>query len=225
MNVLVVVAHPDDEVLGCGGFIAKLVSSGHKVCVCFMTDGVGARGVNPDDRAIAERKESALKAQKILGISELFFHEFPDNAMDTVPLIEVVKCIEKVVKKVKPSMLITHSNCDLNVDHQITFRAAITACRPLPDQMVKKILCCEVLSSTNWSHDHSAPKFNPNLFVEIGGYEDIKRRAINAYNQELHKFPHARSWETISSLHRLRGSTVGVAVAEAFQVERIIDEV
>ena len=125
----------------------------------------------------------------------------------------------------KPSLLITHSHSDLNVDHQITFRAAITACRPTPAQSVKKILCCEILSSTNWSHDHSAPKFNPNFFVEIKSYENIKQMAIDAYKQEIHAFPHSRSWETLASLHRLRGATIGVRAAEAFQVERIIDDI
>jgi len=215
-TVLVVVAHSDDEAIGCAGTIAKHVAQGDKVHILYMTDGVSSRGENEDKRDLL-----AQKASSMLGISLIKQYNFPDNSMDTIPLLEVTKVIESAIEKVSPSVVYTHHIGDLNVDHQITHKATITACRPQPESSVKEIYCFEVLSSSEWQTSGVLP-FTPNLFVDITSYIHTKQMVLNIYQSEMRSAPHSRNIDNIIRLSALRGCSVGVNYAEAFMVIRLV---
>jgi LmbE family N-acetylglucosaminyl deacetylase len=218
-RILVVAAHPDDEVLGCGGTLARHAGEGDAVYALFMTDGVGARG-SKDGRS--ERQELAAKASKVLGMKQTSYHNFPDNAMDCMPLLDVVKVIEKAVHTLKPHIIYTHHAGDLNVDHGVTARAVLASCRPLPDSSVEAIYGFEVLSSTEWAGPAPEGAFCPAHFVSIEKEFGAKMKALRAYAAEMREFPHARSYEAVEALTTLRGTQVGVKKAEAFSVMRTI---
>lgn len=221
-SILVVVAHSDDEVLGCGGTIARHISNGDNVIVLFMTDGVSARP-EQDSEESDIRSNAASNAMNILGVSDVRQYRFPDNKMDGVLLLDVVKVIEKVVQEIKPTVVYTHFLHDLNIDHQITHQAVMTCCRPQQSSSVKKILSFEVLSSTEWNST-SLPAFRPNYIVDISAYWDQKKRALECYADEMRTFPHSRSYKCVESLAVLRGASNGFEKAEAFHVERILIE-
>jgi LmbE family N-acetylglucosaminyl deacetylase len=219
-KILVIAAHADDEVLGCGGTIAKHVAADDAVYALFMTDGVAARAASSDDEA-RRRQEAAAAAARILGLKESFQLAFPDNRMDSVPLLDVVLAVEAVVHKVQPDIVYTHHVGDLNVDHRITHQAAMTACRPMPGAPVKEIYTFEVLSSTEWAAPNQKP-FLPNVYVDISEFVEVKRRALSAYALEMRDAPHSRNIEHVRGLGEHRGNSVGVAAAEAFEAIRII---
>jgi N-acetylglucosamine malate deacetylase 1 len=221
-NILVIAAHPDDEVLGCGGTIARHTMSGDNVYVLFMTNGVSARG--NDKSAVMNRKYSAQKASDILGIKSLTFFDYPDNQMDSVPLLGIVKDIEKVVSNIHPRVIYTHHIGDLNVDHSVTHRAVMTACRPQPGCEVREIYSFEVLSSTEWSITSAETVFMPNLYYDINSVLNKKVEAFKAYEEEIRFFPHSRSVQGLKSLALYRGSSVGMESAEAFQILRLLKD-
>ena len=218
-SVLVVAAHPDDEVLGCGGTIAKHVANGDRVNVIFMTNGVGSRNEDLDDGH--QRMLVSRNASKILGTPFPEFCSFPDNQMDSVPLLEVAKAVEELVSYLNPEIIYTHHVGDLNIDHQITHKAVVTACRPQPDFCVKEIYAFEVLSSTEWQTPGLMP-FIPNVFVDITDFIMTKIDALEAYSDEMRQPPHSRSIDTSIKLSEVRGSSVGVRHAEAFSLVRLI---
>ncbi|MFT7431164.1 MAG: LmbE family N-acetylglucosaminyl deacetylase [Colwellia sp.] len=220
-NILVVAAHTDDETLGCGGTIAKHTANGDKVSVVFMTDGVSARTQIASD-AVEKRKFSTNNAMKILGISDIYTFNFPDNSMDTVPLIDLVKAIESVIEKTKPNTIYTHFAHDLNIDHRLTHNAVMTACRPQIGSSVKKIFSFEVLSSTEWNSP-TQPPFIPQYIVNIDAVWDKKYQALQCYHEELRPFPHSRSLTCIEAQAILRGASYGFKKAEAFHIERILE--
>ena len=219
-KILVVAAHADDETLGCGGTIARHVSEGDIVHVMIMTNGVGARGDGNED-AIKERQQAFHKAMSILGVHKTYELDFPDNRMDTVPLLEIIQSIENITSGFKPSIVYTHHYGDLNIDHQITHKAVITACRPIPQSSVKEIYSFEVLSSTEWS-DINSTIFRPNKYNDISNYIDVKLKAIDIYHVEMRPQCHSRSKQNVETLAKLRGSSVGIFAAEAFQIIRAI---
>ncbi len=219
-TVLVVASHADDEVLGCGGTIARLVSEGDKVHLVLMADGVHSRAASTQ-ADLDERLAAASKAHEILGISSVSYLELPDNKMDSKPLLEVVQALEPIIRKISPSLILTHHHGDLNIDHQITQRAVMTACRPQPGCSVKAIYGFEVLSSTEWTVPEKDP-FLPNLFVDISAHLNAKLRALEAYSQEMREVPHSRSIQHAEVLARHRGFCMGMEAAEAFVVYRII---
>ena len=223
MSILIVAAHPDDEVLGCGGTIALHAERGDKVNIVFLSDGVASRDSKGIKQELEKRKKSALNASSILGTEKPKFFEFPDNKFDSVALLDIVKPLEVLINDIKPSIIYTHYYGDLNIDHRITFQAVMTACRPVPNFFVNAIYSFEVLSSTEWSTPSSESFFIPNKFVNIATTLDQKLLALDIYSDEMHKFPHSRSVESVSILSRYRGSTMGMSAAEAFKVERILD--
>ena len=165
-NILIVAAHADDEVLGCGGTIAYYVKKDYDVYVVYMSDGVSSRK-DFSNTLLEERKNAALQACKILGIKKNFFLDFPDNKLDSLCLLNVIQPLEKIINEIKPNIIFTHHCSDLNIDHKITHQAVITICRPQPDFFVEKIYCFETLSSTEWKSHQRAHNFNPNFFVDI----------------------------------------------------------
>ena len=219
-NILVVAAHPDDEALGCGGTIAKHVSEGDNVYSIFMSDGVKSRA-NYTEIKINSRMEASKLAQSILGIKNSYFFEFEDNKMDKIALLDVVQKIEPIIHDLKPSIIYTHYHNDLNVDHQITHKAVMTACRPIPNFSVKEIYGFEVLSSTEWSSAYHS-SFNPKTFVDISKHFKIKIEALKAYEEEMRDPPHTRSIKHAEVLAQHRGFNVGIFLAEAFEVYRMI---
>ena len=219
-QILVVAAHSDDEVLGCAGTIVRHINAGDKVHLLFMTDGVGSRlGVNI---SVNSRILAAENSAKILGVTSVENLDFPDNRMDEVALLDIVQSLEGVIYKIKPDVVYTHHLGDLNIDHQITHKAVITACRPQPEFSVKEIYAFEVLSSTGWNSSTIENVFIPNTFVDITRVWKKKTDALHCYNNELRDFPHARSYKGVETLAIYRGVSIGVEYAEAFNLERKI---
>lgn len=222
-KILIVAAHADDEILGCGGTIAKHTDAGDDAAVLFLTDGVGARGQGDTDTQNPDlRDRAAEKALAIVGGSLLKRFNFPDNAIDSVPRIEVTQAVESVISTYQPNVVYTHHGGDLNVDHRRVLEAVMTACRPQPGSSVSQIYSFEVASSTGWQGETPFNPFVPNHYVEITEQLDRKLEALRAYQEEMRPFPHARSIEAAENLAKWRGSQVGVAAAEAFVVERQI---
>jgi len=218
-SVLVVAAHADDETLGCGATIRKHVNSGDRVSIIFMTDGVGSRLSDVD--FISKRSRARDIAMKVLGVESIFQFNFPDNAMDSVPLLEIVKVVEDVIDKVRPQIIYTHFHGDVNVDHQICFDAVMTATRPVPNQCVKEIYGFEVLSSTEWQIKPDVA-FAPQIYVDVSDCFEDKILALKAYHDEMRDSPHSRSFEHVKILGKHRGHIVGVKFAEAFLTYRIL---
>lgn len=219
-KILIVVAHPDDEVLGCGGVIAKHVSEGDEVSLIVLADGVTSRGSSNG----VEVRNSALKNScKHLGISHLNKFNFPDNKMDTIPFLDIVKTVENCLRENLPDIIYTHSFFDLNIDHIITHKVVMTACRPqFGDLFVPEILSFYTPSSTEWSSISMNNAFKPNKFVEISPFFSKKVEALKFYDLEMRDYPHPRSYEAIEATAKYFGSLSGLKMAECFFIERII---
>jgi len=206
MHVVAYLAHADDEVLGCGGLLAKLASEGHQVSIVLATDGIFYRAGRVDNSV------AARKAAKILGVQNIFFLGFRDQHFDNYPLIELNRGFEKL--HLEPDLLITHAPSDVNQDHLIVFRSAMVVARPTFRRI--NIIGCEIPSSTEWA---STP-FSPSLYVDISDHLEKKIEAMRSYVAELRQFPHPRSVEGIQIKARQRGMEVGLQAAEAYQVLR-----
>ena len=220
MNLLVIAAHPDDEVLGLGAAIARWSREGHKVSLAFLTDGVGARGRSA--RAAAARRRAATRAASILGAAIVDFGRFPDNQLDAVPLLRIVRAIERTKRKARPEAVYTHFWGDLNIDHRRACEAVLTAFRPQPGERCRSIHAFEVASSTEWGVPSGA--FRPTHFVEVSAGDVAKAtEAYRAYSAETRPDPHARSVEAFRARRMLRGREVGLAWAEGLVPVRDVD--
>ena len=225
ISVLVIAAHPDDEILGCGGTIARHIKNGAMVSVLIMADGITSREKSSTEllaKEIGERQECANLANRILGVNDLTLLSYPDNRMDRAVLLDVVKDVEKKLDQLKPSIVYTHHAGDVNIDHYIVHEAAIVACRPQPDHCVRELLFFETPSSTEWRPAASRSSFEPNWFIDISETLDLKLKALQAYDSELRQFPHPRSLSAVEHLARWRGASVGLEAAEAFELGRCI---
>ncbi len=224
MKILVVAAHPDDEVLGCGGSMAKWSQDGHEVHVVILAEGVTSRDVlrNCEYRTeeLSILKQAAHETGKILGVASVSVLDLPDNRMDSLNRLDVIKRIEQEIERVKPEMVVTHHAGDVNIDHRITHEAVVTACRPLPRHSVRRIQSFETPSSTEWQPPGSAPVFQPTCYVDITQTLDLKIKALEVYLSEMRAWPHARSLKAVEHLARWRGASVGCEAAEAFQLMR-----
>jgi len=222
-KILIVVAHPDDEVLGCGGTITRLNKEGYELYTLILGEGITSRddkrSKEKRGREIANLKEQAKKANELIGVKKVFFHDFPDNRFDTVPFLDIVKVIEKIKNQIKPEIIFTHYEKDLNIDHQITYMAVITETRPLREETVKEVYSFEIPSSTEWSYPLS---FSPNVFYNISETMNIKLKALEEYKSEVKEYPHPRSLEAVELTAKNWGIKVGVNYAEAFKCVRII---
>ena len=224
--VAVIVAHPDDEVLGCGATIARHSMIGDEVHVAILAEGVTSRDKVRERQQrgfeLSELACAAHAANKILGVNTLTLHDFPDNRLDSIDLLEIVKWIEGYIHKIQPDVIYTHHIGDVNIDHRRIHEAVVTASRPQPGQIVKTLLFFEVQSSTEWQAPGSAPAFIPNWFVDISSTLALKIEALAAYKTEMRNWPHARSYEAVDHLARWRGATIGCDAAEAFVLGRQI---
>ncbi len=221
-SILVIAAHPDDEVLGCGGTLIKLAREGAEIHLAFLADGIGAR--NPDatqrQAELDQRRAAARVAADILGAASVHFDDLPDNRLDGVPLLDLTQRVEVLIARHRPVTLFTHHGGDLNIDHRRTHQAVMTACRPQSGHPVRTLLCFEVPSSTEWQPPGSGTPFTPNWFVDIGATLDGKLAALTAYAAEVRDWPHPRSREGVEYLARWRGASVGCQAAEAFMLAR-----
>lgn len=236
MKVLVIAAHPDDEVLGMGGTIAKYVRNGHDVKIVIMATGIFARRSNryqnSTDYEINEKsklamekelsvlREDAIRASKILGVSSIDLLDFPDNEMDTISNLQVTKKIESIIQQFNPEIVYTHSQYDVNIDHKVLYNATITATRPTPGCKVKQVISFEIPSSTEWYFPSS---FSPNIFVDISKELPTKVKSLLAYKNEIREFPHPRSAKAIEIIAKRWGTVCGLKAAEAFCLVRKIE--
>ena len=221
-SVLVVVAHPDDEILGCGGALARHAAGGDTVHVLIVAEGAMSRDARRDpagrEAELTALKAAALRAASTIGAEEPRLLGLPDNRLDALPLLDVIKPIEADVEAVAPEIVYTHHAGDLNVDHRIVHQATVTACRPLPDSPVRAIYAFETVSSTEWQT--AGETFRPQRWVDIAPFLHLKLQALEAYAAEMRPFPHARSLEAVEALARVRGAAAGLKAAECFMVVR-----
>ena len=224
-SVLIIAAHPDDEVLGCGGTIARLAREGHDVYITILGEGITSRYQQREqaDQAQVEALHAhSRQVAELLGAKDLFIYDLPDNRFDTAPLLDVIKIIEELVQRLQPQVIYTHHGGDLNVDHVIVHRAVLTATRPVPGCPVKEIYAFEVPSSTDWAFSQFQPAFRPNVFVDISATLETKMQAMVLYESEARPFPHPRSPEALQAIARRWGSVVGLEAAEAFELIRAV---
>lgn len=218
---MVVAAHPDDEVLGCGATIAKHVSSGDRVWVLVLGEGITSRqslSSREKKELVVELHRDARKASKILGVEKLILKHSPDNQFDSIPRLQIIHQIEEVVEQFKPDMIYTHHHGDVNIDHRRTVEAVEVAARPARDTSMNEIFSFENPSSTEWNF--AKPKaFRPNVFVALNKtFLKKKVSAMEAYASEMRTFPHPRSPEYLEALAAVRGGQVGFERAEAFEL-------
>lgn len=226
-NILVIAAHPDDEILGCGATIYKHSKDGDNVFVLILGAGVESRykkGLN--NGTIIKKKnvlyKESLRAHKILKIKKSFFEYIADNRFDSVELLDLVKILENYIKKLKPNIIYTHSYKDLNIDHRLIFESVLTATRPKINEHID-LFSFEIPSSTDWAFGYKT-SFNPNYFINVEKEFNFKMRALKCYKSEMRKFPHSRSLENVDYLSKVRGAMIGCKKAEAFEVIKIYNK-
>jgi N-acetylglucosamine malate deacetylase 1 len=216
MKILVIAAHPDDEVLGVGGTISKSVKKGDEVYVSIISEGVSAQ-YEDKERFLKLRRDACLNSARLLGVKEVFFHDFPDAKLENIPKPEIIKIIEEDIKKVNPQRIYTHHGSDLHKDHQIVFETTLVAARRIPE-----IFCYEILGTTN--KKPNSERFKPNTYVDISKEIEKKLRAIGFYETETKEFPCPISLEAIKTLAKYRGVESRLNAAEAFVCVRRIEK-
>ena len=224
-RILIVAAHPDDEVLGCGGTVPILANAGHEVHLTILGEGVTSRfptREEADPSQLEDLQAQSREVAKLLGAKTVELHGLPDNRFDTLPLLDVVKIVEETVERLRPETVYVHHEGDLNVDHQVANRAVLTATRPMPGSPVEDVYAFEVPSSTEWNFNRSGTVFRPNVFQDISETLDLKIRALSTYAGEVRVFPHPRSEESIQAIAHRWGSVAGCAAAEAFELLRAV---
>lgn len=223
MNVLVVAAHPDDEILGCGGTMARLSKEGHDVHVAILGEGITSR-YEKRDRAdvklVDDLRADSREAARIVGAKKLHLFGLPDNRFDSWDILDVVKVIEGVIEETRPQVVYTQHGGDLNVDHVAVFRATLTATRPVPGSAVRAVYAYPVGSSSEWAFQKFSPRFSPTVFVDVSATLETKVAAMEAYRSEARPFPHPRSAEAIRATAQHWGSCAGLHAAEPFELVR-----
>jgi LmbE family N-acetylglucosaminyl deacetylase len=225
MNVLVVAAHPDDELLGCGGTAARLAREGHPVYLSIMGEGITSRHKersSADHGALRSLETCSRAVAELLGAKDLSLHGLPDNRFDSLPLLDVIKIVEELVERWRPAAVYTHHGGDLNIDHRIVSQAVLTATRPVEGQPVRDVYMFEIPSSTEWAFQQFAAVFKPNVFCDISGTLNLKLEGMARYESEARAYPHPRSREALEAIARRWGSVVGVKAAEAFELVRSV---
>ena len=224
-RILIVGAHQDDEVLGCGGLIVKLIKKGAKIKLVTLADGVSSRFKSNSIKniklhtAIKKRTTEAKRALQFLGINDYYFGKFSDNKMDELPLLDIIKVIEKQIDEFKPNVILTHNQFDTNIDHQISYKAVEVATRPTKKNTVKRVYTFEIIGSGDWTFDK---KFVPTTYINIENEFKQKIKAWKFYESESQPFPYPRSIEGIKTLAMYRGMQSGQIMAEAYKLEREI---
>jgi LmbE family N-acetylglucosaminyl deacetylase len=219
-----VAAHPDDEVLGCGGTVRRLADKfgeALRICCLILSEPLASRtshAVSFDKKDFRAVINDSLRVSELLGIQHTYFENLPNNRLDSLDLLDVIKIVEDYVEKLKPTIVFSHHKHDLNLAHRITYQAVLTACRPLPECSVRKLLSFEIPSSTEWALPTHSSAFSPNVFVEVGESIDIKIEAMEMYKSERREYPHPRSPEAIKAIALRWGSVANLNHAEAFEL-------
>lgn len=224
-RILVVAAHPDDEVLGCGATISRFSMEGDPVSILLLGEGISSRYKRRSEArpALLRGLQADAKAvARLLGAKSVAFENLPDNRFDELPILEIIKRIEKQIEKIKPEIIFTHHPGDLNVDHQATFRAVLTATRPTNGCPVQEIYAFEVPSSTEWAFQQFQPPFRPNVFIDVSRTMETKVKGMQRYKGECRPFPHPRSPQALRAIAQRWGSAVGFRHAEAFELIRAL---
>lgn len=221
-KILVIAAHPDDEVLGMGGTIAKLTAEGKEVSLLIVTDGSSSQYRNADNLAkiIETKKQETRRCADVLGIKEILYGGLPDMKLDATPHIEINQAIERVIDYLQPDTVFTHFWGDVNCDHQNVFKSTLVAVRPVAGQVVRELYCYRVPSSTEWTPNMTDTMFMPNTFVDITEYAEQKYEAFSMYATELRDYPHPRSVRHLRETDKAAGLRVGMLSAEEFVVLR-----
>ncbi len=221
-NVLVFAAHPDDELLGLGGTVRRLVDEGVIVRAVIMAEGITSRADKRDEAVhtdLIELQKDARMAAQIVGYSSIEFCGLADNRMDGMELLDIIKLVSHYIEKYNPDTIFTHHHGDLNIDHRQTCEAVLTSCRPVGKYNVKRIYAFETPSSSEWNFNYSEP-FHPNVYFDVTDTLEAKVRGMECYRTERTEYPHPRSAQALRSLGRLRGSCVGYGMSEAFMLLR-----
>jgi LmbE family N-acetylglucosaminyl deacetylase len=226
-TVLIIAAHPDDEILGCGGTMARLSEEGNEIHILIIAEGLTSRQEQRDriskTNELSELSLAARKAAEIVGAQSIEILDYPDNRMDSLDLLDIIKMIEKKIESLKPEIIFTHFPGDLNIDHRITAEAVITATRPIPGQTVKEIYFFEVPSSTDYQIFSNINSFCANTFFILTQDQFAKKiKALESYSSEMREFPHARSIKNLDALAVVNGAKIGYPFAEAFMLGRRI---
>ena len=211
-NILVVAAHPDDEVIGAGGTIAAHAAKGDAVFIAILADGATVQFPDEPDK-ISLKQEQARKAAEMLGAKEVFFGMFPDQRLDVVPLLEVNQFVEEIARKVQPQIIYTHHFADLNGDHRIAYEAAAVAARPFSLPSFERLMCYAVDTLTHAGQ--GTPGFN--VYSDISDTIELKLKAMQVYETEVRAYPHPRSLEALRYSAQRNGAMVGLGAAEVFQ--------
>jgi LmbE family N-acetylglucosaminyl deacetylase len=212
-SVLVIAAHPDDEVIGAGGAIAAHAAAGDSVYVAILTEGASVQFPGDVDK-VALKKRQAQEVAALLGARELFTADFPDQRLDVTPQLEVNRFVEGVARKVRPNVIYTHHFAELNADHRAAYEAAAVAARPFSLPSFERLLCYAVDTLTHAGH--AAPRFN--YYFDIEATLELKLRAMRVYETELRDYPHPRSLEALRNAALSAGAAVGLRAAEAFEM-------
>jgi LmbE family N-acetylglucosaminyl deacetylase len=223
VNVLCVATHPDDEIIGVGGTLARHAADGDTVRVSIFSEAEPARydEITPEVEALMERRQAwSRQACEQLGADSVSFQGFPDNEFDSIPLLELVQAVEDELQSFEPDIIYTHHYGDLNLSHELTCRAVITAARPLPDSSVDRILAYETLSTSEWAIQNAANTFQPTVFIDINEHLETKLDALTAHEGELRDHPHPRNPENVRRNAQLWGAKAGVPAAEPFELLR-----
>jgi N-acetylglucosamine malate deacetylase 1 len=225
-KILVVVAHPDDELLGLGASMNKLINDQNcTIRAVILGEGITSRSDERNSeqwvKELKIHRQNIEHARNFIGYESVGIYDFPDNRFDSVALLEIIKVIEKEKSTFQPEIIFTHHGGDVNIDHQRTFEAVITATRPMVDEIVKTVITFETPSGTEWIASSDPRKFTPNLFIDVSEKNlEAKIKGMECYEFEKRKYPHPRSPEALKILAEYRGVTVGLKFAEAFTIIR-----
>ena len=224
-TILVIAAHPDDEILGVGATVASRVLAGDTAYAVILGEGQTSRADHREEMeqsVVEELHKDTLAAAMHIGFKEVFFENVPDNRFDQIDLLDIVKSVERIIKKIQPDVIYTHHKGDLNIDHKITYQAVITATRPMKNCCVKEIYTFETVSSTEWNFSYGNDQFKPNVFVDVNDTFERKIAAMQEYKTELCEFPHPRSLKCLEVTAQKWGSVVGKNYVEPFELVRSI---
>lgn len=222
MNILAVMAHPDDEILGCGATLRRLSNEGHAIYAAILCSNADARAGRP-----AGLEKIARRAASMVGVQDVASSEFLNIQFNSYPHIEIVKAVEAAIRRFRPEVVFTHHPHDLNIDHRVCYEATMAAIMlpqrmtdpSLPVTMIREVYLCEILSSTDWALP-TEPAFRPNTFVNIETTLETKIAALEEFEGAMKRAPHSRSIENVRHLASLRGAQVGLTAAEAFTLVR-----
>ena len=225
MTILILAAHPDDEILGCGGTVARMVKEGDEAFAVILGEGITSRFDKNSTAAknkIRTLHKKTSESADVIGVKETRSYNLPDNRFDTVPLLDIVKTFEKEIDRIRPDIIFTHHGGDLNIDHALVFRVALIAARPTIGSPVKEIYSFAIPSSTDWAFQNFTPVWKPDTFFDISDTLETKIRALKKYDSEMRVSPHPRSYDNVRNTAYGWGAVTGTKAAEAFELIRAI---